>query len=150
MQGTTLSSLLLIKVFSPPKRSVCWPEARRSRCSFCAPCLVHMPHHSLIQPLHITGTICPGYHVPMLLRHPAYDGSCSVTADGTFSTGAINKCTTATAGECLTKSKVSFYGCDVSHLAQVTSRLLVSTKSTGDNLPCLCSLLLSLAFFCPH
>lgn len=38
-------------------------------CTF-APSFTHLPPS-----LHTAGTICPGYHVLMLFRHPAYDGS---------------------------------------------------------------------------
>lgn len=49
-------------------------------------CIIHSS-----TPLDITATICVRYHVVILFRHSAYDGSQSVTVDVTFPIWAINK-----------------------------------------------------------
>lgn len=55
-------------------------------------CIIHSS-----TPLNITTTICVGYHVVVLFRHSAYDGSWFVTADVTFPKWAINKYSAAMA-----------------------------------------------------
>lgn len=61
-------------------------------------CIIHSS-----APRNSEATICVGYHVVILCRHSAYDGSQSVTADVTFPIWAINKYSAAMAALLLTQ-----------------------------------------------